>query len=226
MLPFSPYRHLTIFGLIAVAVVVFGIEQTRETRFSLDYGAVPAVVVPAIESLFEGDVSKPVLGELSRLVTALFVHGDGQHLLGNMIFLWVFGFLVSENLGQWRALLIFIVCGICGNLVQIWWEPNLPVPIIGASGAIAGFAGLYLGLAVSWHLSWPSVWPLAYPIPPLQLAAFAIVGFAFDLYSLHKNDLGIAYGAHIGGFLSGLGIAAVVTTIYRTREAYWKKRRR
>lgn len=216
------YRHFAILGLIAAAAVVFGIEQVQETGFAEEYGAIPAIIVPAFRAIASGNGNLSDVRELSRLVTALFLHGSGPHLLGNMIVLWAFGYLVSENLGQWRTLVIFLVSGVCGNLVQIWWEPASPVPIIGASGAIAGLAGAYLGLAVSWQLPWPDVWPLAHPIPPLQLAAFAVVGFAFDLYSLHQNDIGIAYGAHIGGFLSGLAIAAVVTTIYHSRTDYWR----
>jgi membrane associated rhomboid family serine protease len=222
----NPYRHLTIIGLIATAVMVFAVERRQESKTALDYGVVPVAIVGALRAVSHGDVSLPVVGELSRLVTNLFVHGSAEHLLGNMIFLWTFGYLVSENLGQWRALLIFLICGICGNLVQVWWEPQSPIPIIGASGAISGFAGVYLGLAVGWQLRWPSVWPLAYPIPPLQLAAFAGVCFAIDIYSLSKDQGNVAYGAHIGGFLSGLAIAAVVTTIYRTNTDYERANRK
>jgi membrane associated rhomboid family serine protease len=211
----NPYRHVTIFALIAAAVIVFLVERRREARFADDFGAVPAIVVPAFRALLDGDVSRPVVQALSRTLSALFVHGDAQHLLFNMVFLWTFGFLASEILGQWQALLIFFICGVCGNALQIWLEQNSPSPIIGASGAICGFEGVYLGLAVSWKLPWPSVWPLAHPIPPLQLATFAVLGFLGDVYFLSEQRQGIAYGAHIGGFLSGLAIAALITTLQR-----------
>ncbi|MEX2171405.1 MAG: rhomboid family intramembrane serine protease [Pirellulales bacterium] len=220
----NPYRQLTIFGLIAIAVMVFAVERRREATFADDYGAVPAIIVPAFRSLVDGDVSLAVVRELLRTVTALFLHGDAQHLLFNMVFLWTFGCLTSETLGQWQAVIVFLVCGICGNLVQIWLEPESLVPIIGASGAICGFEGVYLGLALSWQLAWPNVWPLAYPVPPLQLGAFAVIGFIGDVYFLTQQRQGIAYGAHIGGLLSGLAIAALVTTIYRTADAYQRPR--
>lgn len=218
------YRHVTILALIAAAIAVFVVERRREATFAEDFGAVPAIVVPAFRSLLDGDASLIVVCELSPTITALFLHGDAQHLLFNMVFLWTFGYLTSEILGQWQALLIFFICGICGNLLQIWLEPNSPVPIIGASGAICGFEGVYLGLAVSWKLAWPSVWPLAHPIPPLQLAAFAVLGFLGDVYFLTDQRQGIAYGAHIGGFLSGLAIAALITSIYRTEDKYRRPR--
>ena len=79
---------------------------------------------------------------------------------------------------------------------------------------------MYLGLALRWHLPDPHVWPLAHPIPPLQLGAFAVVGFFFDAYSLMNHNQGVAYGAHIGGLLSGLALAAVITTFYPTLKAW------
>jgi len=86
------YRPLTIIGLLAAAVVVFAVEQRSEVRFADEYGAIPSVIVPAVRSLMHGDFSLPVFRQLSRLVTALFLHGSGEHLLGNLIFC---GYLVT-----------------------------------------------------------------------------------------------------------------------------------
>ena len=71
-----------------------------------------------------------------------------------------------------------------------------------------------------WQLPWPDVWPLAHPIPPLQLAAFAAIGVLFDAYSLMNFEQRIAYGAHLGGFLSGVMIAALLTQFYLTASAF------
>jgi membrane associated rhomboid family serine protease len=216
----NPYRHLTIFALIAACVVVYAAEHARETSFAEDYGAVPAVIVPAFRALRQGDFSLSVLRDLSRLVTAIFLHGDAQHIIYNMVFLWTFGYLTSLVLGQWWALAIFLITGICGNILQVYLKADSPGAIIGASGAICGLAGVYFGLALRWQLPWPEVWPLAHPVPPVRLAAFAALGFLADMYFLANHGQGIAYGAHAGGFLSGLGIAAIVTTIYPTVGAY------
>jgi membrane associated rhomboid family serine protease len=222
----DPYRHLTILGIIAVAAIVFAIERSQEAFFVEARGAVPSIVVPAIRALAGGDVSFSQVQPLSRLASALFLHGDPEHLVYNMVFLWTFGFLTSQYLGQWWALLIFFVCGICGNIVQIAISPESPVPIIGASGAICGFEGVYLGLALRWQLPWATVWPLAYAVPPLQLAAFAVIGFVGDVYFLANRGQDIAYGAHVGGLLCGFAIAALVTTVYSTRSAYEQAVRR
>jgi membrane associated rhomboid family serine protease len=216
----NPDRHPSIFGIIIASAIVFAGERLRETSFAEDYGAVPAVIAPAFRALVHGDVSVSVAKSLSRLVTAIFLHGDAEHIIYNMVFLWTFGYLTSQILGQWWALAIFLLCGICGNIVQVCLNVDSTAPIIGASGAICGFAGVYFGLVLRWQLPWPEVWPLAYPVPPLQLGAFAVLGFIGDMYFLANHGEGIAYGAHAGGFLSGLAIATLVTTIYPTVGAY------
>jgi membrane associated rhomboid family serine protease len=214
------YRHLTIIGLIALSTTLFAGEQMQGTTWAESYGAVPSIIVPAFHKLCAGNLSTEVLWPLSRLITALFLHGGPEHLIYNMVFLWTFGYLTSQFLGQSWALVIFLVCGICGNILQIWLKPESAVPIIGASGAICGFAGVYLALALRWQLPWPEVWPLAHPISPLQLGAFAVLGFIGDMYFLASHGEGIAYGAHIGGLLSGFAVASLVTAIYPTLRAY------
>jgi membrane associated rhomboid family serine protease len=213
-------------GIIAVAGIVFAIERSGETSFAENHGAVPAVIVPAVQGLAGGDVTVSNVRPLARLVTALFLHGDPEHLIYNLVFLWTFGSLTSQFLGQWWGLVVFLVCGMGGNVAQIGIEPDSPVPIIGASGAICGFEGVYLGLALRWQLPWPTVWPLAHAVPPLQLGAFALIGFVGDVYLLANRGQEIAYGAHIGGLLCGIAIAAVVTTVYPSLAAYeWGRER-
>jgi membrane associated rhomboid family serine protease len=222
----DPYRHLTILGLIAVACLVFALEMAQQTSFAEDYGVVPSIVVPAFRAIVQGDLNLTTARPLFRLVTALFVHGGIEHVVLNMVFLWAFGYLISQFLGQSWTIAIFVMCGLCGNLVQVWLEPDSPIPIIGASGAVCGFEGVYFGLALRWQLPWPDVWPLAHPIPPAQLAAFAVVGFLADVYFLANHDQQVAYGAHIGGFLSGLVIANLVTTVYPTLADYRRPRKK
>jgi membrane associated rhomboid family serine protease len=218
---FDPYRHASIFAIIIVAVVVFALEQTRALDFAEEYGAIPAIIASAGRQIAQAEFNAAAFGQLSRLLTAMFLHGSAEHVLYNMVFLWTFGYLVSQVLGQWIALAIFVIAGVCGNIVQVSLNLESMTPIIGASGAIAGLAGCYFALAMRWQLAWPDVWPLAHPVPPLQLGAFAVIGFVGDVYLLASRDAQpIAYGAHIGGFLSGLAIAAILTTVYPTHSAY------
>lgn len=213
-------RHLSILGIIGVAGLIFVFEQSRGADLGPDFGAVPVFISDAWHDVLAGDLSGSVFRYFSRLATAIFLHADIGHILFNMVYLWTFGILVSRHLGQWAALAVFLVTGVCGNILQVCLNSESGAPIIGASGAICGFEGAYLGLALRWHLPDPDVWPLAHPIPPLQLAAFAVIGFIGDMYFLNDRSQHIAFGAHVGGFLSGLAIAAVVTTIYPTMSAY------
>ena len=118
----DPYRHLTILVLIAVAGVVFAVETARETSFAEDYGVVPSIVVPAFRAVAHGDLNLTTAGPLIRLLTALFLHGGIEHVVLNLVFLWAFGYLTSQFLGQWWALAIFVVCGLCGNIVRSPWR--------------------------------------------------------------------------------------------------------
>jgi membrane associated rhomboid family serine protease len=220
------YRHFSILAIIAVTALVFLYEQGSEVPLSQTYGAIPSLIHRAWAALADGWMSALIAQSFSRLVTALFLHGDIEHILYNMVFLWAFGFLTSQHLGQWWALAVFFVCGVCGNIVQVLLNADSMAPIIGASGAVCGFEGVYLGLALRWQLPDPDVWPLAQPVPPLQLGAFAVIGFVGDMYFLTDHAQGIAYGAHVGGFLAGLAIAAIVTTIYPTAAAYQRSGRR
>lgn len=216
----NPRRHLVIFGLIAACVAVFALERRQGTSWSGDFGAVPTSIVPAFQEIIHGRWSLPAGRNLSRLVTAVFLHADIQHLGYNMVFLWIFGYLTSQVLGQWRTLVVFLICGIAWNVTQVVFNSDSPVAIIGASGAISGLAGVYLGLAVQWRLPYAEVWPLAHPVPPMQVAAFAILGFIGDIVLLARHDEQIAFGAHLGGLLTGVVIAALVTTVFPTIDAY------
>lgn len=210
---------ISIVLVIAAAVIVFLLSPTAAGRHRLAelYGATPLAISQAGEQLRAGEFNREVAGELSRLATAIFVHADFEHLLMNMILLWPFGTLVARYLGNVGVVLLILLTGIAGNLVQVLLNVESPLPVVGASGAITGLEGIYFGLLLRWKLPDPDVWPLAHPIPPVQLGAFAVAGFLYDAYSVMNHAVGIAYGAHLGGFIAGLAAAAAITTVYPTR---------
>jgi membrane associated rhomboid family serine protease len=219
-------RHLAIWGIIVVAVMLFASEQVSDVSFADSGGTVPTQVRAAASDLIDGRFNLAEVKAFSTLVTSMFLHADVEHILYNLVFLWTFGILASELLGQWRALATFIACGIGGAIVHTCLNSDSSVPMIGASGAISGLEGLYLGLALRWQMPDAEVWPLAHPVPPLQLGAFAVVGFVGDLLLFANHDAHIAYGAHLGGFLAGVAIAAVITTVYPTLHAYERASRK
>jgi rhomboid family protein len=219
-------RHLSIWGIIALCGLVFAAERVRDTSFAPEAGAVPTRIRAAASSLLAGHFGLDETQALATLVSCQFLHGDPEHILYNMVFLYAFGILTSDLLGQWRTLAIFLVTGICGGILHVALNPDSSAPMIGASGAISGLVGTYLGLALRWQLPDADVWPIAYPVPPVQLGCVGVVGFLGDLLLFANHDQHIAYGAHLGGFLSGLLVAAIITTIYPTPYAYDRSRRK
>ena len=219
-------RHLSIWGIIAVCGLVFAAEQVRDTSFADWGGAVPSHLRAAAVDLVSGRFSAADTHAAATLFTHIFLHASVEHILYNLVFLYAFGILTSDLLGQWRSLAIFFITGICGGILHVVLQPDSSVPMIGASGAISGLVGTYLGLTLRWQLPDVEVWPLAYAVPPMQLGLVGVVGFLGDLLLFANHDQHIAYGAHLGGFLSGVAIAAVITTIYPTHYAYQRSRRK
>src|SRR4029077_4330762 len=128
------YRYYTTVAIILVCALVFASEQARGTDYADDYGAVPVAIHQAWFALAHGTHSVGTLLGLFRLVTAIFLHSDFQHILYNMVFLWPFACLASDFLGRWWMVAVFVVSGICGNLLQVYLNLNSTIPIIGASG--------------------------------------------------------------------------------------------
>lgn len=213
------YRYLSIIGIIVAASVIFGAEQSRQETFSDAWGMKAADVRAAFGRLREGLPSTADLRSFATLITHQFLHGGVEHLLYNMVFLWIFGILNCEILGQWRTLAAFLVCGVAGGVLQAILVPDA-LPAIGASGSICGLQGLYAGIALRWDLPYANVWPLAYPVPPTRLIALAAIGFVGDLWLMSQRDHHIAFGGHLGGLFAGITIAAILTTIYPTRAAF------
>src|SRR5712671_1311043 len=144
------------------------------------------------------------------VLTAMFLHGGWLHLLGNMLYLWIFGDNVEDRLGHGRFLFFYVGCGLVAALTQVALSPDSAVPTVGASGAIAGVLGAYL-------ISFPRsrvvtiipifIFPWIVEIPAV---AYLIIWFAmqllFGVASLgHAEALGgVAWWAHVGGFVAGL----------------------
>lgn len=220
-MPIERYPTIAAVVLLATAVFVF---QHIEPELTSQYAAVPILVVDAWHELVSGVIDSQTIGRLFTLATPLFLHGDPHHLVYNMAFLWAFGALTSEYFGKWWALGVFLLTGVAGNVAHVYLNSDQHFLLIGASGAVCGFEGVYLGLALHWRLPWPNVWPLARSIPPMQLGLFAIVGFGMDWYGLMNRDCNVAFGAHIGGFITGLAIAMVITRIYPSLESFQSSR--
>lgn len=220
-LPLVVTENRLLFALIGLCVLVFAVERLGlEGWFKTHLALVPAQIEAAGRALSQGDFSPERLRALTSLVTSAFLHGSAAHLGLNMLFLWVFGYLVVRLVGPGWLAAIFFVSAIVGGLGHTLLNPGSPIPMIGASGAVMGLEGAYLAMFIRWRIPDPDVWPLAHPIPPIQLLALTLIGIFLDYTSVVRNiDSNVAYGAHIGGFLAGLFLGSLVIPKPRAVEA-------
>jgi membrane associated rhomboid family serine protease len=153
------------------------------------------------------------------LITSLFLHGGFVHLFGNMIYLWVFGGPVEDTLGHARYLLFFIASGVIGSLAHTVLFPHSTVPSIGASGGIAGILGAFLVLRPGARIV--TLFPLVvyWAMAEIPAALFLPVWFAMQFFNgflalaaaqRTQEAIGIAWWAHVGGFLFGAAVGAGV----------------
>jgi membrane associated rhomboid family serine protease len=159
-------------------------------------------------------------------ITSQFLHGDLLHLLGNMIYLWVFGRGVEVALGSARYLVLYLACGVAAALTQALVEPASQIPMIGASGAIAGVLGAYLILNPRGNIV-VFVWFFIF-VRLISLPAILLLGLWFLLQlasglSATPGQPGIAFWAHVGGFLAGACLVVVLrprgTQLVRPRRS-------
>lgn len=146
----------------------------------------------------------------ATLVTYQFLHAGWLHLLGNLVFLWIFGPRVERTLGPGRWTVLLLACGVAAALAQAWPEPSSSVAMVGASGGISGLLGAYLFLHPRDELR------LELPgVPGMQLPAWVVLLSWFGLQLLYANwsetlPGGVAFPAHVGGFACGLLLAPVL----------------
>ncbi len=200
--------------LILASVLVFLYELSLGPRldaFILHWGATPALVLQALHG-----GSRAYSGVLWTLLTSQFIHAGWSHLLGNMLFLWVFGRAVEDRVGHFFYLILYLVWGAGAALAQILLTGPAREPLVGASGAISGVLGTYLVL-------FPGAWvsmliPIFFFFWVIEVPALLVLAYWFLVQLLNGTaaitqashaTAGIAFFAHVGGFLLGM-IAAVM----------------
>ena len=204
-----PFSQKVLLGLIILIFVVF-LGQIVAPESFMGRESVPADLAQAWQQLVSGNAHSQTFLTLTTPLSAALMHGSWDHIIFNMLFLWVFGGLVGELLGTRWMLGIFILTAFAGYIGDAILRSGSMIPALGASGAVMGFEGAYLGLAVRWSLPEPKIWPIAHPIPPVRLMILAGVGFALDISGVIGGASGIAHGAHLGGFLVGLFLTSFV----------------
>jgi membrane associated rhomboid family serine protease len=216
--------------LIAINVVVFAFIQDRgngEAEFVYENAAVPC-------ELTQG---RPIdLGELQRggecgdetfgqpfpdknvwlsVLFSMFLHGSWLHLIGNMWFLWIFGNNVEDYLGKIGFVLFYLVAGVVATAAHVLYEPNSTTAVVGASGAIAGVMGMYL-------VFWPRARIMSFVpfffIFLLPLPAFLVLVGWFLLQFVTGGDTGVAWVAHVGGFIFGAVVGLLLKRVKPPQE--------
>ncbi len=201
------------YALIAINVLVY-----------LTYGFLPE---PQVYGIFDTWAMVPAeisMGtELHTLFTCMFMHGGWMHLGGNMLFLWVFGDNLEDYLGHVGMLVFYLLCGLGASATQIAVEPFSMIPNVGASGAIAGLMGGYLLLFPKAKID--VLFIIVIIIKVIPLAAWIVLGawiglqIVMGIADWGVDGGGVAYFAHIGGFIAGiLGIALIWTLRGRPRN--------
>jgi membrane associated rhomboid family serine protease len=200
-------------SLIVLNVLVFLSMPPVGTRafdlFIRDWGVTPA------------DFS------VTAVATSMFVHGGFGHLFSNMLFLWIFGDNVEDRMGHGRFLLFYLICGLAAALLQVLFEAGSRVPMVGASGAIAGVLGAYL-------VMFPHSRVLTFMfIAFVEVPAVLLLGlwFATQLLSglgtlavVRPQDMGgVAFWAHAGGFVAGVALVPLFRRPERMRVEWWDR---
>jgi membrane associated rhomboid family serine protease len=190
-------RALIAFNVIVFVTFESGLVIDAQTASVGIFG-----VIPAEFHLGAGLRSElATLPESLTLVSYMFLHNGWLHLLGNMLFLWVFGDNVEDAMGHTRFLAFYLACGVAGGAAHAFANPTSEAPLIGASAAVAGTLGAYLILHPKVKL-----WVLAFGRIPLKLSAMWVIGawILFQFVNLFLAlDQETSYWAHVGGVLAG-----------------------
>ena len=208
-----------LLGLIAVMFGIYALQEIRGLEWYVKYMAVPGQITESWEQLKAGDFSFENLKRFGTLTSCEFLHASPEHIVYNMLFLWIFAALATELLGHRWMFVIFLFTGFTGSIFHTMLNPGDFTPMLGASGGVMGFEGAYLGLAMRWHLPDPHIWPMSRPVPPGQLALVGVAGVVIDYTSLMSHAPGnIAYGAHLGGFVGGLVLTSLFAPMPRVAK--------
>jgi len=208
----SRTRPVMTVSLIALNTLIFfyqgWLDDLSLRRLVYEFGVIPAAL------------------SYTDIVTSMFLHGDFLHFIGNMVFLWIFGDNVEDRVGHHGFLVFYLATGGAAALAQVFANPTSVVPMIGASGAIAGVMGAYFVLYP--HSRVLTAVFLFVFLDVIEIPAIFFLGVWFLLQVLHASLAmgvdggGVAFWAHAGGFAAGLLIGVYLRARDRATRAYWR----
>jgi len=206
------FQFVTIFFMLSCIVIFIwqlSLSEQAASYASFMFGMVPSVLL----NLHSLPVEVDLLPSELTLLSYMFLHGSWLHLLGNMLFLWVFGDNIEDSMGHLHFIAFFLLCGIAGGLLHGVMQPYSDLPLIGASGAIAGLLGAYLMLHPR-----VKVLVLLFSRIPVRLPAYLLILMwvllqGYSVLNASDSD-NTAWWAHIGGFIAG--VLLIVPMKYNT----------
>jgi rhomboid family protein len=201
-------------ALIVLCSLVFLYEVSLPERageaFVFQYGAIPASIFGHASALSDDAVAVPVT---FTLLTSMFLHGGWMHLIGNMLYLWIFGNNIEDVMGHVKFVVFYLACGILAAMSHALTDPSSGIPMVGASGAISGVLGAYLLLFPRAQVM--VLIPLGIFTRTMYVPAGFVLGLWFVLQllsggmSLGRGGGGVAFFAHVGGFVAGMALIGV-----------------
>ena len=200
-------KPIITYCLIIICIFVFLIELVSPTyrtgEFFYSYGLIPSVLLGKLKLAS----SMYVIPAYLTIITSMFVHGGFMHLIGNMLYMWIFADNIEDSLGKVKFLIFYLLCGTGAAMAQVFTDTNSQIPMVGASGAIGGVLGAYL-------VNYPKakilvLIPFGFFSQIIKIKALYVLFFWFILQFINSaltnsNGGGVAYAAHIGGFISGV----------------------
>lgn len=210
--PYATYAILII--NIAAWVFLQGLGAEPSLSGSIcQFGLIPGELlqlVPAGSKIALGPQTVCIVGDTSAwytTLTSMFMHGSWMHIIGNMWFLWIFGDNVEDAMGHGRFVLFYILCGLAAAAAQVMSDPAASIPMVGASGAIGGVMGAYILLYPRVHVH--MLFILVIYVTTFAVPAYLMLGYWFlvqilsGVASFGAQGGGVAFWAHIGGFVAG-----------------------
>ncbi|WP_146590710.1 rhomboid family intramembrane serine protease [Puniceibacterium confluentis] len=209
--PFVTYALILANVGVFVSYYALFADEPALFRFYHDWALIPAKVSES--------------GNPLGFVTSMFLHGGIMHLFGNMLFLYVFGDNIEEEMGHFRFAGFYLVCGIAAGVAQYVMAPYSPVPTVGASGAIAGVMGGYLLMFPRARVDILFIFIVFFKILPIPAWIVLAVWFILQLtggFGTVTEGGGVAYWAHVGGFVAGVALTLPLW-LRRGGPAYWSR---
>jgi membrane associated rhomboid family serine protease len=214
-------RPYVVYGLIAINVLVWLLQLQVGEPFTNGWSTVPYEITHGVDltgtrTVEAGGEAFPVrlypgpTPIYLTLLSAMFMHGSWLHILGNMLYLWIFGDQIEHLLGRGRFVVFYLLCGLAASVAQILYSPDGVVPSLGASGAIAGVLGAYMVKFPRNRVRVLVGRGLTTMPALLVLGLWIVLQFFAQVGTPASEATGVAYMAHIGGFVAGIVLVMVM----------------